>query len=115
VKYGFIRDEKFFEYLENNYNAIFSFDEEVLTKIITRSCELKAEIVGRDEKESGERALLNFGHTFGHTFETETDFRNTSRSDRTESHRSTPETVCHRTPATLAWGQTCRLATALHP
>lgn len=74
VKYGFIRDEKFFEYLENNYNKIFGFDEEVLTKIITRSCELKAAIVGRDEKESGERALLNFGHTFGHTFETETNY-----------------------------------------
>jgi 3-dehydroquinate synthase len=74
VKYGFIRDAKFFEFLEENYEKVFSGDEEVLTKIITRSCEIKAEIVGRDERESGERALLNFGHTFGHTFETETNY-----------------------------------------
>lgn len=74
VKYGFIRDIKFFEYLEKNARKIFSFDEEVLEQIIRRSCEIKAEIVGRDEKESGERALLNFGHTFAHIFETETGY-----------------------------------------
>ena len=74
VKYGFIYDEKFFEFLEKNYQKFFSCDEEILEKIITRSCEIKAEIVGRDEKESGERALLNFGHTFGHIFETETNY-----------------------------------------
>jgi 3-dehydroquinate synthase len=74
VKYGYIFDEKFLRFLEENQKKIFAKDEEVLTKIITRSCEIKAEIVGRDEKESGERALLNFGHTFGHTFETETNY-----------------------------------------
>ncbi len=74
VKYGFIRDEKFFEFLEENYQKIFSCDEKILEKIITRSCEIKSEIVGRDELESGERALLNFGHTFGHIFETETNY-----------------------------------------
>jgi len=74
VKYGFIYDEEFFEFLEKNYAKIFNFDEEFLTKIITRSCEVKAAIVGRDERESGERALLNFGHTFGHVFETETNY-----------------------------------------
>ncbi|OFW80931.1 MAG: 3-dehydroquinate synthase [Alphaproteobacteria bacterium RIFCSPLOWO2_01_FULL_40_26] len=71
VKYGFIRDEKFFEFLEKNHQKIFSFDEEILQTIITNSCRFKAEIVGRDERESSERALLNFGHTFGHIFETE--------------------------------------------
>ncbi len=74
VKYGFIRDENFFEFLEKNYQRIFVHDEEVLKKIITRSCEIKAQIVGRDERESSERALLNFGHTFGHIFETETSY-----------------------------------------
>jgi 3-dehydroquinate synthase len=74
VKYGFIHDENFFEFLEKNYQKVFACDEEILQKIITRSCEVKAEIVGRDEKESGERALLNFGHTFGHIFETETNY-----------------------------------------
>lgn len=74
VKYGLIYDEEFFEFLEKNHAAIFLHDEEVLKKIIQRSCEIKAEIVSRDEKESGERALLNFGHTFGHVFETETNY-----------------------------------------
>jgi 3-dehydroquinate synthase len=76
VKYGYIFDKDFLEFLEQNQQKIFSHDEEVLNKIITRSCEIKAEIVGRDEKESGERALLNFGHTFGHIFETETNYSN---------------------------------------
>ncbi len=78
VKYGFIRDLEFFEFLEKNYHKVFAkgdnFDEEILEKIIRRSCEVKAEIVAKDEKESGERALLNFGHTFGHVFETETNY-----------------------------------------
>ncbi len=73
-KYGCIFDAKFFEFLEKNYEKIFALDEESLKKIITRSCEIKAEIVSRDEKENGERALLNFGHTFGHIFETETKY-----------------------------------------
>ncbi len=74
VKYGLIKDLKFFEFLEQNYAKIFAQDEAVLCYIIKRSCNLKAEIVGRDEKENGERALLNFGHTFGHIFETETNY-----------------------------------------
>ncbi len=74
LKYGLIRDIKFFEYLEKNFSEIFNLNEEVLEKIISRSCEIKAEIVGIDEKESGERALLNFGHSFGHIFETEVNY-----------------------------------------
>ncbi len=73
-KYGCIFDSEFFEFLEENYKKVFSLDEQCLKKIITRSCEIKAEIVSRDEKENGERALLNFGHTFGHIFETETGY-----------------------------------------
>lgn len=73
-KYGCIFDYEFFEFLEKNYKQIFALDEKSLKKIITRSCEIKAEIVSRDEKENGERALLNFGHTFGHIFETETGY-----------------------------------------
>lgn len=74
VKYGFIFDANFFEFLEKNHEKIFAFDEEILQKIVTISCQIKAEIVGRDERENGERALLNFGHTFGHIFETETKY-----------------------------------------
>lgn len=74
VKYGLIKDLEFFEFLEQNYAKIFAQDEAVMRLIIRRSCNLKADIVGRDEKENGERALLNFGHTFGHIFETETNY-----------------------------------------
>lgn len=74
VKYGLIYDKIFFEFLENNFQKIFDFDEEFLTKIVTRSCQIKAQIVGRDERESSSRALLNFGHTFAHVFETETNY-----------------------------------------
>lgn len=74
VKYGFIYDKIFFEFLDENLTEIFAKNLQILQKIITRSCEIKAQIVGRDEKENGERALLNFGHTFGHIFETETNY-----------------------------------------
>ncbi len=74
VKYGLIEDREFFDFLVQNYQKIFTLDEEILTAIIARSCQSKANIVGQDEKENGIRALLNFGHTFGHTFETETNY-----------------------------------------
>jgi 3-dehydroquinate synthase len=76
VKYGFIYDKNFFEFLDENLTEIFNKNLQILQKIITRSCEIKSQIVGRDEKENGERALLNFGHTFGHIFETETNYSN---------------------------------------
>jgi len=76
VKYGFIYDKNFFEFLDENLAEIFNKNLQILQKIITRSCEIKSQIVGRDEKENGERALLNFGHTFGHIFETETNYSN---------------------------------------
>ncbi len=74
VKYGLIQDRDFFIFLTENYQKIFDGDVEALTKIITKSCQSKAEIVSQDETENGCRALLNFGHTFGHIFETETNY-----------------------------------------
>ncbi len=74
VKYGLIKDLEFFQFLEENYSKVFARDAETLTKIIYKSCAIKSEVVSRDEKEQGERALLNFGHTFGHIFETETAY-----------------------------------------
>ncbi len=74
VKYGLIEDKNFFDFLSENYKKIFSFDEEILSTVITKSCQIKADIVSQDEKENGKRALLNFGHTFGHVFETETNY-----------------------------------------
>ncbi|MDH2919015.1 MAG: 3-dehydroquinate synthase, partial [Sideroxydans sp.] len=70
IKYGLIRDVPFLEWLEQNMDALIARDAQALQYAITRSCENKAEVVGVDERESGERALLNLGHTFGHAIET---------------------------------------------
>lgn len=70
VKYGVILDEAFFGELERGADAILKRDHEALRRIIVRSCELKAEVVTRDEREeTGLRAVLNFGHTIGHAVE----------------------------------------------
>ena len=74
VKYGIIRDGNFFTYLEENADKILNRDVEVLTEIIKRSCEIKAEVVSADEKESGLRRILNFGHTIGHAVEQVTGY-----------------------------------------
>ena len=69
IKYGAIVDADFFGWLEGNVEALLARDAEALAVAIQRSCELKAEIVAEDERESGRRAILNFGHTFGHAIE----------------------------------------------
>ena len=70
VKYGAALDAEFFGFLEKNAAAIVERNEEVLVSVVARCCRLKAEVVERDEREeSGLRAVLNFGHTFGHAFE----------------------------------------------
>ena len=74
VKYGVIYDEEFFSYLEQNTNKIKNRDSEALKHMIFRSCQIKAEVVGIDEKESGLRAILNYGHTFGHAIEKLTNY-----------------------------------------
>ncbi len=71
IKYGAIRDARFFQWLEQERTALLAMDTEALALAIAASCEHKAEIVARDPLEKGERALLNFGHTFGHAIETE--------------------------------------------
>lgn len=70
IKYGLIRDAEFFEWLENNIDALLARDKQALAYAIERSCMNKAEIVAEDETESGVRATLNLGHTFGHAIET---------------------------------------------
>lgn len=70
IKYGLIRDLPFFEWLEKNLEALLVRDSGALIEAVHRSCANKAEVVAADEKESGERALLNLGHTFGHAVET---------------------------------------------
>lgn len=70
IKYGVIRDAALFDYLDKNREKILSLEPDVLTHIIKRSCEIKAEVVSKDEREGGLRAILNFGHTVGHAIET---------------------------------------------
>ena len=70
IKYGLIRDSDFFLWLEENIEKILSRDKSALSYAVHRSCSNKAEVVAADERESGERALLNLGHTFGHAIET---------------------------------------------
>jgi 3-dehydroquinate synthase len=69
IKYGLIRDPEFFSWLEQNMAQLVARDPATLAYAIHRSCENKAAVVAADERESGERALLNLGHTFGHAIE----------------------------------------------
>jgi 3-dehydroquinate synthase len=69
IKYGLIRDADFFSWLETNMAKLMSLDEAVVSYAVYRSCQNKAEVVAADEHETGERALLNLGHTFGHAIE----------------------------------------------
>lgn len=70
IKYGLIRDTPFLEWLESNIDSLLDRDPAALAYAIERSCRNKAEVVAADERESGQRALLNLGHTFGHAIET---------------------------------------------
>jgi len=74
IKHGLALDAGFVDWLEANVGKILNRDRAALTHAVRRSCELKARIVSQDERESGARALLNFGHTFGHAIEAATGY-----------------------------------------
>ncbi|MCX7918801.1 MAG: 3-dehydroquinate synthase [bacterium] len=74
VKYGVIYDAVFFAWLERNISNIKKLDASCLTYLITRCCQIKAEVISQDETEQGLRAILNFGHTIGHAIETLTNY-----------------------------------------
>jgi 3-dehydroquinate synthase len=76
IKHGLIRDIGYFSWLEENIEQIIELDSEITEEAISRSIKIKAEIVREDEKEKSIRALLNFGHTFGHALELIGDFKN---------------------------------------
>ncbi|MGJ7544407.1 3-dehydroquinate synthase [Variovorax sp. LT1R16] len=69
IKYGPIYDMAFFDWIEAHIDALMARDPAALAHAVRRSCEIKAEVVGQDERETGLRAILNFGHTFGHAIE----------------------------------------------
>ncbi len=75
IKYGLIRDAEFFQWLEQNLDLLLALEADALEYAIQRSCAIKARIVAEDETETGVRALLNFGHTFGHAMETALGYR----------------------------------------
>jgi len=75
IKYGLICDAAFFAYLEAHLEELMAGEPKALAYIIRRSCEIKAAIVSRDEREQSERALLNLGHTFGHAVESATSYK----------------------------------------
>jgi len=75
IKYGVIADAKLFAFLERNFEKLLSRDPRVLQHVITRSVEIKAEVVGKDEREAALREILNFGHTFGHALESATGYK----------------------------------------
>jgi len=74
VKYGLLGDAAFFEWLEDNGRALIGGDAPARDYAVTTCCQAKSGIVSRDEHESGQRLLLNLGHTFGHALEAEVDF-----------------------------------------
>ena len=75
IKYGVIVDKRLFTYLESSIEALANRDPEALDFVIPRCIQSKARVVSRDERESGLREILNFGHTFAHAFETATRYR----------------------------------------
>ncbi|MFN3396809.1 MAG: 3-dehydroquinate synthase, partial [Thermodesulfovibrionales bacterium] len=75
IKYGVIWDRDFFDFLDRERESILALDPLSLSHIVRRSCEIKAEVVSKDEREAGLRAILNFGHTVGHAIETVTGYR----------------------------------------
>ena len=74
IKYGIIYDAAFFAYLEQHVQDVLSLEQEAAVHMIARSCEIKAAVVSQDEKESGLRRILNFGHTMAHAIEKETGY-----------------------------------------
>ncbi len=76
IKYGLIIDAGFFQWLQDNHEAVLALSAEQLIQVIKTCCEIKADVVVRDERESGIRALLNLGHTFGHAIETASGYGN---------------------------------------
>jgi 3-dehydroquinate synthase len=76
VKYGFIRDAAFLQWIEANVERLLARDDAAVMHAVRRSCEIKADVVGQDEREHGLRAILNLGHTFGHAIETASGYGN---------------------------------------
>ena len=93
VKAGIIRDAALFRFMEKNSEKILARDPAALERVITASIRMKAEVVGIDERETGLRMILNYGHTLGHAIEAATNYRSAPprRSHRLGHARSSPD------------------------
>ena len=108
IKYGAIRDVGFFEWLEANVAALVARDPAALAHAIARSCAIKAAVVAADEREAGERAILNFGHTFGHAIEAAEGYGNWLHGEAVAAGMVTAGRLSERVCA-LASADTARL------
>ncbi len=81
IKHALIKDQSLFSFIDNNLDKIKNKDSNILIKLIKRNCEIKARIVEQDEKESGIRKLVNYGHTMGHAIETLTNYKKYSHGE----------------------------------
>ncbi|MDI6821388.1 MAG: 3-dehydroquinate synthase [Actinomycetota bacterium] len=75
IKYGFLQGEEFLSFLEKNLESILKLDEELVSRVVSECCRIKARIVEEDERDFGRRAILNYGHTIGHAIEALTGYR----------------------------------------
>jgi 3-dehydroquinate synthase len=75
IKYGIIKDESLLNFLETNMEKILNLDDDMMRYLIKRSCEIKSDVVSKDEKENNIRAILNYGHTIGHALESITRYK----------------------------------------
>ena len=90
AKYGLLGDAAFFAWLEQNWSAVFAQDTTALTHALDVSVQGKADIVARDETETGDRMLLNLGHTFGHAVEAWAGYLRSATARRSDGHRHGP-------------------------
>ncbi|MCF7983342.1 MAG: 3-dehydroquinate synthase [Thiohalocapsa sp.] len=112
VKYGLIRDADFFDWIEQHRLQLLARDAAALSEAVERSCLSKAEIVAADERESGQRALLNLGHTFGHAIETGAGYGNWLHGEAVAAGMVMAAEMSHR----LGWldaDATARIASLL--
>jgi 3-dehydroquinate synthase len=102
IKYGVIADKKLFAYLESNFSKILRRDADALRYIIPRCVEIKARVVSRDERESGLREILNFGHTFAHALESLTKYRRYQHGEAVALGMMTAALLAHEAGITRA-------------
>ena len=96
IKYGIIADGQLFEWLEQNLDDLLALDPEKLIYAVRRCCEIKAEVVSRDETEQGLRAILNYGHTVGHAVESLTDYSGMLHGEAVSAGMVAAAEISHR-------------------